>query len=193
MFKMVRSMFNQVNEEEFNVEFNQISSYEIVCDQIEIELTSYLTKIGQGELSLQSNERLKVMLKITGNLESIADNCYNIAKTLKKKRQAKIWFTQDIRNNLNYMLHLIDEAFEVMHGNLNMEYSDVTLEKAKQCEENIDQLRNSLKEDYSSNKDKGYKYEAGVVYSDIFSRFERLGDHLYNVTKTIVQSNELLK
>lgn len=193
MFKMVRSMFNQMNEEEFHSVFNQISNYETICDQIEAELTSYLTKIGQGELSSQSNERLKMMLKITGNLESIADNCYNIAKTLRKKRQAKIWFTQDIRNNLNYMLHLLDEAFEVMHENLNLDYSRVTLDKAKQCEENIDQLRNSLKEDYTSNKDKGYKYEAGVVYSDIFSRCERLGDHLYSVTKTIVQSGGVPK
>lgn len=193
MFITVRNMFNQVNAEEFTIAFNQVSNYETVCDQMEIEISSYLTKVGQGELSVQGNERLKVMVKITGYLESIADNCYNIAKTLNRKRQSKIWFTQDIRNNINQMLWLLEEALEVMHENLTMEYSQVTLEKAQVYEDNIDQLRNTLKEDYSSSQDKGYKYEAGVIYNDIFTRCERLGDNIYQVTKSIVQSNEVLK
>jgi phosphate:Na+ symporter len=193
MFKLVKSMFNEMNEESFNNAFNQVSSYETVCDQIELELSSYLTKVGQGELSAQSNERLKVMLKITSNLESVADNCYNIAKTLKKKRQARIWFTQDIRNNINEMLELINEAIEVMHENLNTEFSLVTADKAEACEEKIDQLRNNLKEDYSSNTDKGYRYEAGVIYNDIYTRCERMGDHVYSITRTIVQSNRELR
>jgi phosphate:Na+ symporter len=193
MFKLVKNMFKQVNDIEFNNEFNQVSNIESVCDQIEMELSSFLTKIGQGELSSESNKRLKVMLKINTSLESIADNCYNIAKAIRKKRQAKIWFTQDIRNNINQMLELLDEAFEVMHENLSREYSRVTIEKAANCEEKIDNLRNMLKEEYSSNQEKGYKYEAGIIYNDIYSRCERLGDHIYNITKIIVQSNTASK
>lgn len=189
MFKLVKRMFREVNDEEFNNEFLEVSGMETACDQIEMELASFLTKIGQGELSSESNQRLKVMLKINTSLESIADNCYNIAKALRKKRQAKIWFTQDIRNNINQMLDLLDEAIEVMHDNLSKDYAQVTIDKAESCEEKIDNLRNILKEEYSSNQEKGYKYEAGIIYSDIYSRCERLGDHIYNITKIIVQSN----
>ncbi len=189
MFKLVKNMFKQVNDQEFSNEFNQVKSLEAECDQIEVELSSFLTKIGQGELSSESNQRLKVMMKIVTSLESIADNCYNIAKALKKKRQAKIWFTQDIRDNINQMLELLDEAFEVMHNNLSKDYSEVTIDKAEANEERIDDLRNILKEEYSSNQEKGYKYEAGIIYNDIYTRCERLGDHIYNITKIIVQSN----
>lgn len=189
MFKLVKRMFREVNDEEFNNEFLEVSGMETACDQIEMELASFLTKIGQGELSSESNQRLKVMLKINTSLESIADNCYNIAKALRKKRQAKIWFTQDIRNNINQMLDLLDEAIEVMHDNLSKDYAQVTIDKAESCEEKIDNLRNILKEEYSSNQEKGYKYEAGIIYSDIYSRCERLGDHIYSITKIIVQSN----
>lgn len=193
MFKLVKRMFREVNDEEFNNEFIEVSDMEAACDQIEMELASFLTKIGQGELSSESNQRLKVMLKINTSLESIADNCYNIAKALRKKRQAKIWFTQDIRNNINQMLELLDEAIEVMHDNLSRDYTQVTIDKAESCEEKIDNLRNILKEEYSSNQEKGYKYEAGIIYSDIYSRCERLGDHIYNITKIIVQSNTVAK
>jgi phosphate:Na+ symporter len=193
MYKTVKLMFNQVNQDEFDFSFNQIVSFETICDQMEIEISSYLTRMGQGELSLQSNEQLKVMLRITNNLESIADNCYNIAKTFNRKRIAKIWFTQDIRDNINDMLILIDEAIDIMHENLDMEFSKVTLEKAEKCENKIDLLRNNLKEEYSANKERGYKYEAGVIYNDIFTRCERLGDHIFNVTEAIVASNKSVK
>jgi len=193
MYKMVKLMFSQVNEDDFNNSFSQIENFETICDQVEIELSTYLTKIGQGELSLQSQERLKVMQKIAGNLESIADNCYNIAKTFNKKRLAKIWFTQDIRDNINEMLQLLEEAIEIMHTNLTVEYTVVTIDKAKECENRIDHLRNNLKEEYSSNKERGYKYEAGVIYNDIFTRCERLGDHIFDVTRAILNSNAAAK
>ncbi len=193
MFKLVKRMFREVNDEEFNNEFLEVSGMEAACDQMEMELASFLTKIGQGELSSETNQRLKIMLKINTSLESIADNCYNIAKALRKKRQAKIWFTQDIRNNINQMLDLLDEAIEVMHDNLSRDYAQVTIDKAESCEEKIDNLRNILKEEYSSNQEKGYKYEAGIIYSDIYSRCERLGDHIYNITKILAQSNTVSK
>jgi phosphate:Na+ symporter len=192
MYKLVKGMFNMVNDEEFNNTFNQVSNYETICDQMETEITSYLTKIGQGELSSHSNERLKLMLNISSNLENIADNCYNIAKTLSRKRQSKVWFTQDIRDNLNRMFQLLEDAIEIMHENLTMDYESVSMEKAEHLEDNIDQLRNSLKEDYASEKERGYKYEAGVIYNDIYTRCERLGDNIYQVTKTIVQSNRIV-
>lgn len=192
MFKTVKLMFNQVNQDEFDASYNQIVNFESMCDQMEIEISTFLTRMGQGDLSLDSYERLKVMLRITNNLESIADNCYTIVKTFNKKRIAKIWFTQDIRDNINNMLVLLDEAIEIMHENLDMEYSKVTLERAEICENKINLLRNNLKEEYATNKERGYKYEAGVIYSDIFTRCERLGDHIFKVTEAIVESNKSL-
>ncbi|NJK95485.1 MAG: hypothetical protein HC831_22700 [Chloroflexia bacterium] len=54
-------------------------------------------------------------------------------------------------------------------------------------------MRNHLKEEYASGKERGYKYEAGVIYNDIFTRCERLGDNIYEVTESIIQSNNAAK
>jgi Na+/phosphate symporter len=76
-----------------------------------------------------------------------------------------------------------------MYNNLGMEYTEVTLTKAKELEKKINTTRNKLKADYlSSEESKDYRYEAGVIYSDIFSKCERLGDHIYSVTETIVNA-----
>lgn len=190
MFKLVRTLFNQTNQDAFEDTFNQIKNYESLCDQMEVEVSTYLTRIGQSELSNAGSEQLKVMLRISGNLESIADNCYNIARTLNKKRLAKIWFTQELRNNINEMLQLIDEAIEIMNENLGSDYSQVSVAKAGLCEDKIDQFRNKLKEEYASNGEKVYRHEAGIIYNDIFTRCERLGDHIFNVTEAITLATE---
>lgn len=187
MYSYVKTLFNEMNDESFKALYKKISHYEGICDRMENEIVSYLNQISENGLSRKSADRVKLMLRITSNLESIGDSIYNIGKVLQQKRKNKIWFTQEIRNNINQMFTLLDEAFDEMYSNLSIEYSDVNPHKAKELEKKINELRNQLKAEYlTSTEDRSYKYEAGVVYSDIFSKCERLGDHIYEITQVIV-------
>lgn len=187
MYGYVKTLFNEVNDESFIALYKKISHYEGICDRMENEIVSYLNQISENGLSRKSADRVKLMLRITSNLESIGDSIYNIGKVLQQKRKSKIWFTQEIRNNINQMFTLLDEAFDEMYSNLSIEYSDVNPSKAKELEKRINELRNQLKAEYlTSTEERPYKYEAGVVYSDIFSKCERLGDHIYEITQVIV-------
>jgi phosphate:Na+ symporter len=187
MYGYVKTLFNETNDESFKALYKKISHYEGICDRMESEIVSYLNQISENGLSRKSADRVKLMLRITSNLESIGDSIYNIGKVLQQKRKNKIWFTQEIRNNINQMFTLLDEAFDEMYSNLSIEYSDVNPLKAKELEKKINELRNQLKAEYlTSTDERPYKYEAGVVYSDIFSKCERLGDHIYEITQVIV-------
>lgn len=187
MYGYVKTLFNETNDESFKALYKKISHYEGICDRMENEIVSYLNQISENGLSRKSADRVKLMLRITSNLESIGDSIYNIGKVLQQKRKNKIWFTQEIRNNINQMFTLLDEAFDEMYSNLSIEYSDVNPLKAKELEKKINELRNQLKAEYlTSTEERSYKYEAGVVYSDIFSKCERLGDHIYEITQVIV-------
>lgn len=187
MYGNVKTLFNEMNDESFKALFKKISHYEGICDRMENEIVSYLNQISENGLSRKSADRVKLMLRITSNLESIGDSIYNIGKVLQQKRKNKIWFTQEIRNNINQMFTLLDEALDEMYSNLSIEYSDVNPHKAKELEKKINELRNQLKTEYiTATEERTYKYEAGVVYSDIFSKCERLGDHIYEITQVIV-------
>jgi phosphate:Na+ symporter len=180
-----------MNDNTFEETFKKIIHYEGICDRMENEIVSYLNQISETGLSRKSSDRVRLMLRITSSLESIGDNIYNIGKALQRKRKNKIWFTQDIRNNINQMFYLLDNSLDEMYSNLSIEYSDVRALKAKEMEKKINELRNRLKADYlATYEDRTYKYEAGVVYSDIFSKCERLGDHIYDITQMIVLASE---
>ncbi|MFW5752256.1 MAG: Na/Pi cotransporter family protein [bacterium] len=186
MFRLVRQLFSSINDKEFYQITSRINNYEEICDRMEVEIAGYLIRLSEGEISKPGSKRLRIMLRVVDEIESIGDSCYNISKNLNRKKEQKIWFTQDIRNNLNNMFDKIEEAYAVMIKNLEADYKDVDPGKAIAIEKEINHLRNSYKQEHLDNiENRSYKYQAGVIYTDILSQAESLGDHIVNVTKSI--------
>jgi len=190
MFKMVRELFMEVNLQKFDQLYDRIVKYEEKSDAIELEIANYLTKLSEEELSQTGTIRVRTMLKLIDEIESVGDSCYNMSRTIQRKKENKIWFTQELRNNLNAMFDLIEEAFEEMIQNLQKDYMMVNANKAYGIEMKINKMRNMLKENHLESIESGnYKYNAGVIYSDLIAQNERLGDFIINVSQAISEGN----
>jgi phosphate:Na+ symporter len=187
MFGFLRSMFNATGGKEKEKFEEKITKYEQISDNIEVEIATYLTKILEnGDVTAISSKRIRSMFKIIDEIESIADSCYNIMRTLSRKRESKTPFTQDQRNNINRMLDLLDEAFEVMNENIELGYKHANLNKAVGVENKINELRNTLKKDHmKSIEKKKYSYLSGTYYNDVYCEAEKMGDHIINVSESI--------
>jgi phosphate:Na+ symporter len=84
------------------------------------------------------------------------------------------------------MLDAVDKAFIEMNNNLNAEYGHISLENAKKFEREIDQTRNSLRKSYLEQAEKGeFKFQPGIMYNDLFSSCEKVGDHIINVSEAV--------
>ena len=186
MFQHLKNLFVEINDSRFQNIYKEIKEFEDYSDQLEQEINLYLTSISEGEISQETSYRIRIMIKISDELESICDSIYNLAKVLRKRKKQKIWFTQDIRNNLNHMFALLEKAFIEMTDNLEKEYKNVTLKYASCFEKEINKYRKVLyKTHLNKPENTEYRFEAGVMYNDIFNRLERLGDYVYNVTKSL--------
>ncbi len=188
MFAMTRQLIVETNHKQFNKMHKRIINYESISDNMEVEIAAYLTRTSEGELSKKGSRRIRIMLKLVDEIESIADSCYTITISLVKKKEEKIWFTQDIRNNLNKMFDLLEIAFKEMNTNLNMEYQKVDKTYALELENRINSLRAQLRKEHLENiENNSYRYEAGVIYNDILEQCERMGDNIVNVSEAIVE------
>jgi len=119
-------------------------------------------------------------------MESIYDCSYNMARVIKRKKTQDIIFNSKIDIKLAEMFALINTAFDVMIENLDNEYSDVDADKAHEIEREINHLRDRMKdENLASIKSQDYKYKAGVIYTELFSYCEKLGDHAINVSESL--------
>lgn len=190
MFGVIRKLFAETNDHEFYQTYNNILNAEELSDRTEVEIAAYLRKLSETELSHSGSERIRALLQIIDEVESIADGITNIANALYRKKQQNAWFTQDLRNNLNDMFGLIDEGLTEMLNNIRDINNTVNYDRAAEIENKLNQKRNKYRSEHLVNIESGeYKYQAGVVYNDILSQAERIGDHIFNVSRTLQFSN----
>jgi phosphate:Na+ symporter len=188
MSKFTRSLLYEKSLKVKGEIHERISKYEDITDRVEIEVANYLNKISEGELSPETSSRIRGMNSIVNDLERIGDIYFQISKAIERKNEEKIWFSPEERNNLKLMLDLVDEAFVIMIENLNAHHDEVTLEKASVAEERINTKRDELKKEYFENISNNHEYniKGGMIYNDIFSALEKVGDHIINVSEAII-------
>ncbi|WP_297907413.1 Na/Pi cotransporter family protein [uncultured Parabacteroides sp.] len=189
MFGMVKDLFYEKNEEAFLKTYSRIEKYENISDRMEIEIANYLTQVSEGRLSSESKEEIRVMLRAVSEIESIADSCNNLARSIKRRNEFKSEFTPDQNKHLDHMFGLVGEALsrmnvvlhkvELIHDDVNPSYN---------IENEINNYRNQLKSrNIEDINNKLYQYQDGVYYMDMVSESEKLGDYVLNVVQAVIE------
>ncbi|GAB5418225.1 MAG: hypothetical protein Crog4KO_16700 [Crocinitomicaceae bacterium] len=189
MNKFVNTQLNSSERKEKNKMLGKIEKYEEITDRVEVEIADYLGKTSRLEMSSEASTRVRSMLNITTDLERIGDIFFQIGKTLERKDHDKIYFTPEQRNGLNKMSRAIDAAFEVMNENLNAEYGSISLDKAIDCERKVNALRNKLRDEHLQNLGSGENMDNALIYNNLFSSLEKVGDHIINVSEHVANKN----
>ena len=189
-FTYVREAINEQDKEKFDDLNDKLIKYEEITDRIEYEIATYLNEVSKNEISYESTERIKAMYKIIGEMESLGDSGESIGRILKRKEAHGKVFDKTILDRLNKMCDLIIKAYDVMIENLkNENLRDIS--NAQNCEYNINECRNHLREEHIVNiESDSYNYLTGVYYMDVLAELEKIGDFLINISQAVVGKYE---
>ena len=184
MFEMVRELYALEDDDAFQKLFDRIKKYEDISDRMENEIGSYLGQVADAHLSDESKEKIRAMLRQIGELESIGDGCFNLARILRRKRDNKIVFTQAQEDGVARMESLVDESLTRMNELLAGRREDYDIALSQDIEARINACRNELRQQNMESLDnREYDYDNGTVFIDLVNEFEKTGDYVINVAE----------
>ena len=184
----IRSAIGANKKEDFEFYREKLVKYEEISDRIEYEIATFLNSVSTADISETTSMKIKSMYKIIGELESLGDSGEAISRMLSRRNSHNKSFTPETIAHIEQMIDAIHHAYEVMINNLSQAHAGTLLDisNALQTEEQINQLRNQLREseieDIEQNKT---NYQTSVYYLDIVSELEKMGDFIINISQAL--------
>ena len=175
-------------DKRFGETYNRLEKYEEISDRMEIEIGKFLNHVAEGRLSPEGKLRVAGMLRIISEIESIADGCFNVGRTISRQHQNHVEFPESIIQEIDEMYSLVNEAMQNMLQIVGEMESpeDSLIIKAYNKEREINNLRNNLRDSniYNINNLK-YGYQEGIFFMDLIGEAEKLGDYMLNVVEGV--------
>lgn len=164
----------------------KIEKREQITDNIELEISEYLTRISGTNLSMDATRRIRAMLSIINDLERVGDLYFQLSKTFENMMELEVALPKEAILEVNDYLDVILKAIKLMRENMQKTNGSVDLDAAIVLENRINDVRDQMKEAHYVRLEKGiYTSQAGVVFLDYIARLEKIGDHIFNVQEAL--------
>ena len=184
MFTQVRQLFDEKDDTAFRHLFSQIENQEDLTDRMELEIARFLEQVSENHLSDESKVKVRQMLREVGELDSIGDACYNLARIMNRLQESgkKIKTTQ--RNQLIALMTLCNDALTQMVTVMSNQRQDHDNRETYCIENDINLMRQQLRnENIRAVNEREYDYVIGTIYIDLINECEILGDYVVNVVE----------
>lgn len=161
----------------------KIVELEDYCDQMQETLTAYLVKCQHLHLSDEAKDNVQLMMRITGEMESMSDCCLSISIQIKKALEKQVVFKKEDFNRLIPYFELARQLLYFIHKNVTkiQKLTPAEFEFASELEQQIDNERTELRKIARKRLENGADVRAELYYMDIIRQIEKIGDRCFDV------------
>lgn len=167
----------------------RIRKLEKKVDHYEDVLGTYLARLSQHQMSDEDGAKITMLLKAIGDFERISDHSVNVLESIEELKEKKIEFSDSAKKELSVLCNAVDEI--VIHTENAFVNNDLSVaHNVEPLEEVIDALKRILRNSHVVRLKGGEcTVEAGFVWADLITDFERVGDHCSNIALGIIDTN----
>ncbi len=167
-----------------------VFKYEDKIDKMEHEIIEYLVKISNSAVSGRQREKVDTLFNTVNDIERLGDHAESIAKLGKHKMKHQLIFSKEADDELLDIYKVASKAIKTAMKSIDIEDSEEA-NKVIHIEERIDVLEKSLRKKHIRRLSEGAcQPRAGVVFLDVISHIERVGDHAMNIAEIYITDKE---
>src|SRR5699024_8221465 len=159
-------------------------------NNLDREITEYLVSTTSRTLSEAESAKHTALMDTVRDIERIGDHFENVIELMEYKISNKINLTEHAREDLHEMFDLtiltIKQAVKALDL-MDREEALVVMQK----EDQIDKMERSFRKKHIIRMNEGLcTGSAGIVFVDIISNLERIGDHAVNIAEEVLNGNQ---
>lgn len=159
----------------------EINELEEIIDVGESELTQYLVKVSEKDVSEEENNTVSGMFHIITDIERIGDQSINISEIAESMYKNETKFSDSAAVELKNMIAAVDEIITLCikaYDNNDMEAAM----KIQPLEDVIDLLKTDLRQFHINRLTRQEcDFNSGIAFLDIVNNLERISDHCSNI------------
>lgn len=161
----------------------KVSEREEYIDFLNKGISEYIVSLMASEMNMSDSRKINGYYAIISNLERIGDHAVNLSEYGDDMRKWEIDFSDTVKEELNEMkaqcIAALDNLKEVTSENVERILSQAVI-----IEQKTDDMRDKYFKKQMQRLKKGKcKPQSGIVFSEILTDFERMGDHALNIAQ----------
>lgn len=158
----------------------QVEEREEYVDFLNQEITKGISRMIVNEANDRDSELISALFKVTGNLERISDHAMNLAGYARLMDKLHISLSKSASAEVEQMHQVSLEAMNTM--SCIQEEPEMLYQQIEELEQRIDDMTAMFRKSQIGRlRDGKCNEEACVIYSEMLTDFERIGDHILNI------------
>ena len=154
-------------------------------DDMQREITAYLSKIYQSDISEAEAKEISSLMRMTNNIERIGDSVENIAQAVEGIIENKLEFSDRAKSDLQKISDQVKNFINLISAGIQTSAQDI-MDKAEEIENTIDSMREQMRQGHVDRIRSGKcGLDQGLVFINLLTNFEKVGDYCYNIAEAV--------
>ena len=159
---------------------------EDAVDNLQSSITHYLVELSEKSLSSEMAEKIPALLHSVNDIERVGDISENLVELGERAVEKKLPFSnkaiKELREMYSQVTAMLDDTIRAL------ELNDVAIaRRIWGREKKINELTETFEKNHTSRlRNKACNIVSGIVFLDLLSNFEKIGDHLNNVADAVI-------
>ena len=165
-------------------ELSQVEETEEYIDFLNREISLHISHVIAYETNQQASAVVSSFLTISGNIERIGDHADNLAGYTRMLNRRDIAFSQTAQQEIVSMQDICLKGIQQL---LSDQAGSVEwLTQVSALEQRIDDMTRDYRRSHLARMQSGEcSAEGGILYSELLTDFERIGDHILNIAQEL--------